>query len=355
MRIVVVGALPPSKGGIETFLVAYIDALVKRGHQVIAISNSETESVSNLGAARVHKFPITRPVADNAIDEIAEASRKISNVISDFSPDVLHFHPSGYEILLMRFALRPFKHLPVIVTLHAAYFSNQMISASPDMATLTAVSRFVAKSCSEYDKDVRVIENALPPVAEMGEFASTPTVFALGRLLKEKGFDTLIEAQGLVRKQMPDAMLVIAGLGPEYKALHEKAKNVLGERQAYEMPGWLDPRARAQAYQASQVVVVPSRWEEPFGLVALEAAQHARPVVVTNSGELPNLVSAGATGLVVPVDDPQSMADAILKLLSDPVAAQKMGQTARAFATKRFDFERMMDRYEAVLHEAAGL
>ena len=112
--------------------------------------------------------------------------------------------------------------------------------------------------------------------------------------------------------------------------------------------GWVDPAKIPELINAATVVVVPSRWEEAFGLVALEAAQMARPVVGTRVGGLPEVVRDGETGLVVPKEDPVALADAMIRLLADPRRATAMGQNARRRALEHFGWEHFLDAYDAL-------
>ena len=90
-----------------------------------------------------------------------------------------------------------------------------------------------------------------------------------------------------------------------------------------------------RVFAAADVVVMPSLWDEAFGLVVVEAMAAARPVVVTASGAMPELVAGGA-GVVVPKRDEVAMAGAIGRLLDDDAGRTRMGQTARARAITRF-------------------
>ena len=104
-------------------------------------------------------------------------------------------------------------------------------------------------------------------------------------------------------------------------------------------------------YAAADVVVMPSSWDEAFGLVVVEAMASARPVVVTDSGAMPELVAEGA-GVVVPRRDEVAMAGAIGRLLDDPSLRARMGQRARARAQARFGLARWVER---VVSEYAAL
>lgn len=103
----------------------------------------------------------------------------------------------------------------------------------------------------------------------------------------------------------------------------------------------------------SDIVIVPSRYEEPFGLVALEAAWAGRAVVASDVGGLREVVERNVSGLLVPPEDPAALAAATCRLLDDPAARARMGAAARLRAETEFGFEAMVDAYETALAETA--
>lgn len=92
-------------------------------------------------------------------------------------------------------------------------------------------------------------------------------------------------------------------------------------------------------------VLVPSTYEEPFGLVALQAAQMGRPVIASNAGGLPEIIDHRRTGLLVPPGNPDALATAMLQLLADRAALQTMGRQARELATTAFSWCNMYVLY----------
>ncbi len=105
-----------------------------------------------------------------------------------------------------------------------------------------------------------------------------------------------------------------------------------------------DPRIRycgyveqvEDVYRTSDIVVVPSRWEEPFGLISIEAAAAGLPVVATRTGGLPEVVVDGVTGALVDAGDTHAMARCVSKLVNDADLRAKMGQAAHERATQEF-------------------
>jgi glycogen(starch) synthase len=179
---------------------------------------------------------------------------------------------------------------------------------------------------------------SLPPL-------DPPRLLAMGRLVPEKGFDVAIDAMRSVLATHPAARLTIAGDGSEREALRRRAER-LSVSHAVELAGWVPPGDVPALIARSSVVVMPSRWREPFGLVALEAAQGGRPIVATSRGGLPEIVVSGETGLLIDADDPRVLAEAVVSLLDRPGMAARMGAAARERAERHFGWEPFVDAYD---------
>jgi phosphatidylinositol alpha-1,6-mannosyltransferase len=156
-------------------------------------------------------------------------------------------------------------------------------------------------------------------------------LLSVARLVRRKGIDTVIAALPAVRERVPDAVYVVAGDGHDRARLeglaleHGVADHV---RFAGSVPGDLRPW-----YAACDVFVMPARVEpqdvEGFGLVFLEAGACEKPVVGARCGGAVDAVVEGETGLLVPPDDPGSLAAALVALLIDPARRTRMGRAAR--------------------------
>jgi len=129
----------------------------------------------------------------------------------------------------------------------------------------------------------------------------------VGRLVSVKGADVAIEALRQFHESGVDATLTICGDGPERDALERQVADAELE-DAVIFEGWTDPDALAAHYRTAELLLVPSRYE-PFGIAALEAIAGGCPVVAARTGGLPEAV--GDCGLLVPPDDPGTLADAV--------------------------------------------
>ena len=137
----------------------------------------------------------------------------------------------------------------------------------------------------------------------------------VGRLVSDKGVDLLIEALSQLRQQGLHPRLTIIGSGPEADALEQLAQN-RGVAGQINFVGRQKTDDIAQLLNAHQILVVPSRWPEPFGLVALEGIACGCVVVAAQTGGLPEAM--GTCGLTFAAGDATGLAEQLHKLLGDP-------------------------------------
>ena len=193
----------------------------------------------------------------------------------------------------------------------------------------------------------RVVYNGVPgppdvPVADGGAGAAPGTahVVLVGRLSPRKGSDVALEAVALLRGTGRDVRLTLCGsvfAGYEWfedqLRVRAAADDLAG---AVDLVGYADPW---EWFARGDVVVVPSR-VEPFGNVAVQAMLAGRPVVVSRTQGLAEIVKDGETGLLVRPDDPVALADAIAGLLDDPARASALAKAGRTDAAERFGAQR---------------
>jgi glycosyltransferase involved in cell wall biosynthesis len=165
-----------------------------------------------------------------------------------------------------------------------------------------------------------------------------PTVLFVGRDFGRKGGDLLLRAFPEVRRHVPDARLV-----------------VVGGRSSDVQPEWVEYRGYQnrstagglagmdRAYREADVFCLPTRFEA-FGTSFVEAMFYGLPCVGPGAWAVPEIIAHGETGLVVPPEDPPALAGALVRLLSDPMAARRMGSAARARALEHFTWTDVVAR-----------
>lgn len=200
---------------------------------------------------------------------------------------------------------------------------------------------------------VDVIWNGVPVTPARPALTGPPTVGYAGRLTPEKGVDVLIKAMARLANTVPDAQAIIAGEGSESDRLKELAQK-LGVANRVKFLGRLERSELERVFEGVWVQAVPSRWREPFGLVAAEASMRGTAVVVSDGGGLAEIIEPEKTGMVVPPDDLPSLAAALERLLLDRATAERMGRAARERALQLFSEEVVLSRFENCYFDLLG-
>jgi glycosyltransferase involved in cell wall biosynthesis len=235
---------------------------------------------------------------------------------------------------------------------------------------LVGVSQFVAESLvsAGYQRErVHAVLNAIDPAkwdpslspaegrSSLGIPADAPLILSVSRLFPGKGQASLIQALGIVKREVPDVRLVI--VGEDYPvgsgttrcltALaveHGVASNVIFTGQRKDV---------AELLAASDVFALPS-YEEPFGLVYAEAMAMKRPVVGLTNGGTPEVVDHGKSGLLSAPDDIQGLATNLLTLLRDPSLRARLGEYGRCQVESRFAPDRMASDFGSLYARLVG-
>jgi alpha-maltose-1-phosphate synthase len=202
-----------------------------------------------------------------------------------------------------------------------------------------------------YPERIRVIRNGIDATEyapdpqtwvldRYGIDLARPYVLFVGRITRQKGLPVLLRAAaGLV----PEAQLVIcAGAADTPELLAEVTDLVNGLRASRSGVLWINemlPKPEViQLLSHAAVFACPSVYE-PLGIVNLEAMACATAVVASRTGGIPEVVADGETGLLVPPDEPEPLADALNALLRDPDRAAAMGQAGRKRAVAEFGWQ----------------
>jgi glycosyltransferase involved in cell wall biosynthesis len=202
------------------------------------------------------------------------------------------------------------------------------------------------------DEKIEVI----PPVPPEWEKDNSSENFVEGRILfvgqviRGKGVDLLLRALAKVRAPWH---FVLAGRGSALPKC-EKLMDELGLRDRVTIHGYLQQAELREQYRQAQVVVVPSAWQEPFGLVGVEAMRNERAVIAFAVGGIPDWLEDGINGKLVPPADVDALADALDELLPRPDLCRRMGVQGRERAMTKFSFSAYVDKIEGFLRDLAG-
>jgi len=174
-------------------------------------------------------------------------------------------------------------------------------------------------------------------------------MLAMGSLYKRKGFDVLIEAWSQIASEFPDSTLHILGKGPLREYLDQRIAELhIGD--SVHFHGFVDRQTVVEMLSSVRAFVHPSR-SEGFPHVRLEAMASACPVIATNVTGTSEMIRDGTDGLVIPIGEPEPLAEAITELLNRPEKAQTMGENALNHAKEDFNWHDISKRFIEIYQE----
>ncbi|MBW3635201.1 MAG: glycosyltransferase [Armatimonadetes bacterium] len=182
---------------------------------------------------------------------------------------------------------------------------------------------------------------------------TTATIGMVGRISPWKGQHIFIEAAARVHQRFPQYHFQI--IGSTLFGEEEYEKQIRAQAVQLELENvleWTGFRGDInQLLHEMEVFVHASTTGEPFGQVIVEAMLAGKPVVATNGGGVPEIVQEGQTGLLVPMNDAQSMAEAIIWLIENPEKGRQLGQAGRARALEHFSIQKTAEKIEGIYSE----
>lgn len=394
MKILLVNDYGSPVGGAEVLTFALRDALRQQGHDVRLFSSSAGTSADSRQAEYECYGTLSR--FRTLLQTLNPwAYLRLRHVLQDFRPDVVHVRmfltqlsplilpllrhvPSLYHVVWYR-PICPVgtKTLPDGTTCRVpagvACYRNQCLPLRdwlPLMLQMWLWRRWrhvfdlvVANSeatkrslVAEGIEPVNVVWNGVPLHSPRPPLSGPPTVVFAGRLIREKGVDVLLRAFVKVIARIPQARLLVIGDGPERDRLGQLIGE-LGLVPNVSMVGHLSRSETERHCATAWVQAVPSRWAEPFGLVAAEAMMRGTVVVASASGGLAEIIQDSKTGFLIQPNDANALAEVILRILGDRELAEQVGIAARTFAQERLQnatcIARFVELYQALCYRDA--
>jgi glycosyltransferase involved in cell wall biosynthesis len=364
--LLVLDQFPRTLGGGERIVLKLADLLPKYGYRVSILTFSADPASAGLQSppCSVYLLPLQRTYDLTALRGSLELRKflreqKIRVVQTFFESSDLW---AGFVTKAMSSAkliwsrrdmgiLRTGKH-------HAAY---RLMASAPDR--VFAVSEQVRRHCIDVDgikpSRVQTIYNGLD-LADWSSASSAAKqegealVTTVGNIRRVKGHDVFIRAAASVAAQFPKATFSIAGdvLEPDYFVELQAMMRDLKLSGRFRFAGGV--KNLREHLATADVFVLPSR-SEGFSNAIVEAMAASLPVVATNVGGNGEAVRDGVSGVIVPPEDPNALAAAIVQLLSDPAKARRMGAEGKRLAAEKFTTEAMMTQitnvYQCLLKE----
>jgi len=265
-------------------------------------------------------------------------------------PHVATVHGSDLNLITHNKILAPvgcfiIRHSDII-TVNSSYMKRQLESFAP-----------------ESTKKIRVIPMGIDPKKySQGtfsdvkkEYQTNHIILSVGRLIDWKGTIYLVDAIPEIIRYFPDTLLIITGSGPEKETLIRQVHK-LELDQHVKFLGVVDTKVLLSLYHSADVFVLPSINKdgktEALGVVLLEAMASGCPVIGSNVGGIPDIITDGENGFLVPEHDPGALAGKIIQVLSDEVLREKFRKNGLLKVKAHFSWDSISTRFSGVFHEA---
>jgi len=340
----------------------WIDYFVEAGHDCHVVSFRPAE----VPGAKIHHIAGGEPLGKA---RYLLHARRVGRLIEQLQPDVLHaMHLTSYGFLGALSGFRPLVisvwGTDVLEAPHLTPFHRWLTKHALSHAdAITATGLHLATETTHWAPAAMPV-TVIPYGADLERFIAVerpeggPVVIGTAaRLSVEKGIRYLIEAFALLRDRFGARVrLRIAGDGPERGAIDALIQRH-NLRDSVEMLGWIEHKDVPAFLNSLDVFVLPSTYEG-FGVAAVEASASGLPVVATNVYGIPDVVSDGRTGLLVPPKDPPALADALTRMVDDPSLRRSLGASGRQYVSTHYDWrenkEQMTRLYEQFLGVLLG-
>ena len=402
MRILMINHFPLEGSGSGTYTKNLAMQLVGLGHEVVVILPQNSDRFPTYEGIRLHpvyftpddypanlpkgalpfNFPCftTHPVSTTSFGDlspeqldayVAAFKAAIEEEVAEFKPDVIH----GQHVWILS-SLAAGLGVPLVLTAHGTdlmgcdkwprlhEYPERALEAASAVICISRDNEELVRSMfpQHADKVVRMRNGYNPEIFLPMEldragvlkshgigYEGEHIVLFAGKLTNFKGVDVLLDAAAIFEQEIDDVLLLIAGDGELRDSLHAQAKR-LGLSSIHFL-GSVPQGELARLYNIADVDIVPSR-REPFGLVAVEAMACGTPVVATDEGGLPDFIN-DSVGALVPVDDSESLAKAIISTLARTLDSPSWRGDIAAYASENYSqaviISELVSLYERVI------
>jgi glycosyltransferase involved in cell wall biosynthesis len=387
-------------GGSETVMFQERDYLLANGHQVVDFAMQDDRNfasrysdyfVGNRSYKQSESGKLSKITDAIAFVHSAEAVKSISRLINDTKPDIVHCHNIYHQLTPSIIGAAKKSGVPVVLTLHdykpvcptynrlqqgkpcskcldgnfSQVLRNRCADGSIGKSALLFAEATVQRVMGNYEKvdafiapskfmqqsiahrapaaRIKQLTNGIDVNAVKVSEVDSGYVLYIGRLVPEKGVETLLKAHARAGSQWS---LVVAGTGPLENVLKAQYNPSI-------FVGHLAGDALKVTIAQAAVIVVPSEWYENCPMSVLEAMAYGKPVVGSRMGGIPELVEEGKTGLLYEAGNVNELTAVLDRLMTSTELRQQMGAAGRLRVSSHFSLDQhnkgLIDVYQNVL------
>ncbi|MFJ5715371.1 glycosyltransferase family 4 protein [Neobacillus sp. NPDC093127] len=360
---------PPNiVGGLSRHVFGLAVHLAAMGHEihVVTAGNGSLPPFEKNHGVNVHRVKPLNELDDDFLSWIGGLNLamafKAEKLTEEIKFDFIHAH--DWLVGSAAIALMDTLTIPLLATIHATehgrhngiHTEMQQFIHEKELQLITMSDQLIV--CSEYmrgellsvfkaraDK-ITVIPNGIDPMTAertteeiLPDLKQKKYIFSLGRMVKEKGFETIIEAAFNAKENGQSYFFVIAGKGPmletyRRQVVERKLENIVA------FVGYISDEQRNALIEGCEMAVIPSLYE-PFGIAALETMILGKPTIVSNTGGIKGLVKHLQTGLLMVPGDAQSLQEQIDFLWGNPQKAKEIGKRGRQIVKSLYGWKRI--------------
>jgi glycogen synthase len=370
---------PPNVvGGLSRHVYGLSVHLAHIGHEVhvVTAGNGGLPGFEILNGVHIHRVTPLNNQEDDFFSWIAglnlAMSFKSEQLAEQISFDIIHAH--DWLVGAAAITLKDVLSIPLLSTIHATeHGRNNGIYTEMQRFIHEKELRLIAESdqiivCSNYMREellnhFDLSENKMtivPNGVELSDVKGVPDtifpslkhrkyVFSIGRIVKEKGFETIIEAAEAAKDSGEDIYFVIAGKGP----MLERYRKLVTDKQLdhyVAFIGYVTDEQKNSLLLNSEIAVFPSLYE-PFGIVALEAMILGKPTIVSETGGLKGIVMHLKSGMLMIPGDYESLLNNIAFLLQNPDKAKVIGTKGQQIVKSLYGWKRIASQTVNVIED----
>lgn len=368
----------PDMGGAETYMLSLIDSFQKRGHIVLVASNKEkflthaqklventyevpfildiignwkglVKSTLRLPYALYYYYRLLSRFKQNDVDVILMSGFSEKMLVTLLSPlfklpvvwleygSLTTIFPRNFYLpkIAYWYCLRYVKHI-IVPCLHT---QKSLVKDIPQLKEL-----LVMIPCGI------VLHKQKTSQSIKKQYPNTLIIGCVSRLTREKGQDVLLGAVPQIIKEIPNALFLIIGEGPD-KTYYQKLVKTLHIEKYVQILGFV--KNLDEYYDAMDIFVFPTVWElEGFGLVIPEAMLHKIAVIGSNIGPVPETIDHGKTGIIVRPHDSNALAHAIVQLAKNAMLRIQYGEAGYKKVVELYDIEKVSAKILNILYNA---
>ena len=385
MNIIQVRQKFPIDGGVEYHIHGLSRRLVKLGHQVSVFTSDrglDWKASYRHGTQTLDGIEVRRFAAPLKMFRTLVIPSLLPSLLRDTQGQIIHAHGFFYPstdaaALASLLGKRPLVYTPhlqpySVYTERGERWARAIYESTVGRFAFKVAKRVIA--VSEFTKDYMVNHlgvdegkiTVIPPSGvEQNGLGPHPTqsfrdtvglndhkvALFVGHISPRKGLKHLVRAMPAVLDAIGNVKFVVIGPDRGEEAALIKLAARLGTSDSLIFTGHLNHGTVMDAYPTADVFVLPSEYEA-FGIVLLEAMAAGRPVIASRVGGTMDIIQNGQTGLLVDEKDPGQLAQAIIRLLRDREAAEKLGGRAREYAIGKYSWDTIVERTLQVYREA---